>query len=97
MSVFSERKNWNVWLQHLLNLVRNQIGPEYLSNIVTEKITKENKIVAKIIVKQGHKPAFVEYMDKNGQTKIEFFVRGLNTTQSLDNKQTADYIRTRWK
>jgi hypothetical protein len=97
MSVFSERKNWDGWVQHLVSLVRKQIGPEYLSNIVTEKITKENNIVAKIVVKPGHKPAFVEYGDKNGQPRIEFFVRGLNTTQSLDNKQIAVYIRTRWK
>jgi hypothetical protein len=97
MSGFSERKNWDGWLQHLVNLARKQIGPEYLSYIVTEKITKENKMVAKIVVKPSQKPAFVEYLDKNGQRKIEFFVRGLNTTQSLDNKQTADYIRNRWK
>jgi hypothetical protein len=96
MSIFSERKNWDGWLQHLVNLIRKQIGPEYLNYIVTEKFTKEGKTIAKIVVKPSNKPTFVEYRDKNGQSKTDFFVRGLNTTQSLNNRQTADYIKNHW-
>ena len=97
MSIFSERKNWDGWLQHLVNIIRKQIGPEYLNYIVTEKFKKEGKTIAKIVVKPSKKPTFVEYRDRNGQSKTDFFVRGLNTTQSLNTKQTADYIKNHWE
>ena len=97
MSLFSERKNWDGWLQSLVNLIREHIGFDFMTNMITKRIIKDNNIVAQIVVKPSHKPVFVEYKDKSGRIRQEFFVRGLNTTQSLDSKQTVDYIKTRWK
>ena len=68
-----------------------------MTNMITKRIIKDNNIVAQIVVKPSHKPVFVEYKDKSGRIRQEFLVRGLNTTQSLDSKQTVDYIKTRWK
>lgn len=97
MLLFSERKNWDGWTQSLVNLIREQIGSDFLTNMITKRITKDNNIVAQIVVKPSHKPAFVESKDKNGKVRQEFFVRGLNTTQSLDSKQTVEYIKNRWR
>jgi predicted HTH transcriptional regulator len=71
---FSDRKNWDGWMQHLVNIVRKHIGTEYLEHIIVEALDCDGKTVARIRVQKSYKPAFVEQQDnKGGQTKVEFY------------------------
>jgi very-short-patch-repair endonuclease len=95
---FSDRKNWDGWVQHIVNVVRKHIGTEFLEHIRVEAILCDGKTVALIRVQKSYKPAFVEYQDtKGGQSKVEFYYRALNTTQALNTKQASDYIKEHWK
>jgi very-short-patch-repair endonuclease len=94
---FSDRKNWDGWMQHLVNIVRKHIGTEFMAHIRVEDIHCDGKTVAIIKVQKSYKPAFVEYQDKSGHTKVEFYYRALNTTQALNTKQASDYIKEHWK
>jgi superfamily I DNA and/or RNA helicase/very-short-patch-repair endonuclease len=95
---FSDRKNWDGWMQHLVNVVRKYIGTEFLQHIEVEAIDCDGKTVARIKVQRSYKPAYVEQQDnKGGQAKFEFYIRALNTTQALNMKQTNDYIKEHWK
>jgi predicted HTH transcriptional regulator len=96
---FSDRKNWDGWQQHLVNIVRKQIGTEFLGHIDAQPLHRgDGKTVAQIKVQKSYKPVFVEYQDnKSGQNRVEFYYRGLNTTQSLNTKEANDYIKQHWK
>ncbi|MGB8035608.1 MAG: RNA-binding domain-containing protein [Nitrososphaeraceae archaeon] len=95
---FSDRKNWDGWSQHLVNIVRKQIGTEFMSRIKLQSIMYHNKTVAKIKVQKSNNPIFVEFQDgKSGQIKTEFYSRAINTTQALNTKQANDYIKEHWR
>jgi hypothetical protein len=85
----NERKNWDGWLQSLVNLIRDEIGAEFTVKI--KRILHENKTVAKIIVEKSARPAYVERKD------VEFYIRSSNTTRELNTKQASDYTRGHWK
>jgi predicted HTH transcriptional regulator len=86
-----ERKNWDGWMQFLVNLIRDEIGTEFTQYIKVKPILHENKTVAKIIVeKSARRPAYVEKKD------VEFYIRSLNTTRELNTKQASNYISDHW-
>ncbi len=95
--LFKERKDWDGWSQHLVNLVRKHIGAEIMSLLRLERLEYDDKTVAKIQVEKSPRPVYVEYKDNNGQDRTEFFVRAVNTTQALNTKQANYYIRVQWK
>ena len=68
-----------------------------MSFLRLERIEYDGKTVAKIQVEKSPRPVYVEYRDNKGQDRTEFFVRAINTAQSLNTKQANDYIRVRWK
>jgi hypothetical protein len=95
---FSDRKNWDGWLQHLVNIIRKNIGTELMSRIKVQPIIYHGKTVAKIKVQKSYSPVFVEFQDsKSGQIKTEFYYRAINTTQALNTKQANDYIKEHWR
>jgi len=95
--VFKERKDWDGWSQHLVNILRKNIGVEIMTFLRLERLEHGGKTIAKIQVDKSPKPIYVEYKDNKGQDRTEFFVRAVNTTQTLNTKQANDYIRVRWK
>jgi predicted HTH transcriptional regulator len=79
---FSDKKNWDGWSQHFVSTVRKHMGRQYMSNIKSESVVFDDKIVALIRIQKSSKPVYVEYQDnKTGKIKLEFYCRVLNTTQ----------------
>ena len=93
---FKDRKNWDGWLQHFINLVRNHIGTEHSRLLTIESIVNNNKTIAKISIQPSHEPVYVEYIDHRGQEKMEFYIRGFNTTQALNLREANSYIKSQW-
>lgn len=83
--------NWGVWSRAFANAFR-EMGHEHGANIKLEKIRLEGRDVAKFTVRKGQKPVFIEPFGK-----AEFYVRAGAASQSLNPKQTAEYIRKRFK
>lgn len=90
-SIHGSRKNLDGWLQHLVDMITNQIGPEFTQYIKVRPISYQNNTVAKIIVTKSGRPAYVEKKD------VEFYIRSLNTTHALNTKQANYYIVDHWK
>jgi predicted HTH transcriptional regulator len=87
----NERKDWDGWVQFLVNLIRDEIGTEFTRCIKIKRISHENKTVAQIIVEKSARPAYVE------SKTVEFYIRSLNTTHELNTKQASDYIHDHWR
>jgi hypothetical protein len=95
---FNDKKNWDGWLQHFTNLVREHIGIDMMIYLKAKMVNpNSNKTVAIIEVRQSSKPVYVEYKDNKGRNLMEFYIRATSTTYSLNPKQINDYIRERWK
>jgi predicted HTH transcriptional regulator len=90
---FSDKKNWHGWSQHFVSTVRKHMGRQYMSNIKSESVVFDDKIVALIRIQKSSKPVYVEYQDnKTGEIKLEFYCRFLNTTQLLNVKEASEYV-----
>ncbi len=48
-------------------------------------------MVAKVIVEKSTRPAYVEKKD------VEFYIRSINVTQSLNTREANNYIFDHWK
>ena len=83
--------NWDAWSRAFANAFR-AIGPEHSANIKLERIRLEGRDVAKITVKRGQKPVYVDPFGK-----AEFHVRVGTTSQPLNPKQATEYIRERFE
>jgi predicted HTH transcriptional regulator len=90
-SIPGKRKNFDGWLQHLVNMITYQIGPEFTQYIKVRPISCQSNTVAKIIVTKSGRPAYVEKKD------VEFYIRSLNTTHVLNTRQANYYIVDHWK
>ena len=90
------KKNWDIWLLHLSELIKNHIGIEYSASIKLEKVLYQSLIVAAIHVQKAFKPAFL-IVNKNGEKISEFCVRSMSSTRFLDSKRTHEYILDNWK
>lgn len=93
---FGDKKNWDGWSQHFINLIRKHIGIDSITCIKLRNIIIDNKMIAIINVKKSPKPIYVEFQDSKGNNKIEFYIRAINTTQTLDVRQIVDYITRNW-
>jgi hypothetical protein len=89
--VFKDKQNFDGWLQHFVNLVEKQIGKEFFEYINVDQILYEGKTIAKIVVKKSARPAFIE------KTNAEFYIRGINTSRSLNPREASNYIFDHWK
>jgi hypothetical protein len=56
-----------------------------------DQILYEGKTIAKIVVKKSARPAFIE------KTNAEFYIRGINTSRSLNPREASNYIFDHWK
>ena len=82
----SKRKDWDGWSQSFVNAL-NRIGKEFAEYVSHDMILVDGKQVARIAVKRSKAPA---YVDPFGQSA--FNVRVGTTNQTLNSKQTADYV-----
>lgn len=83
--------DWDVWSRAFANAFR-KIGPEHAANIKLEKLRLEGKDVGKISVDKGQSPVYVDPFGK-----AEFYIRVGTNSQSLNPKQTTEYIHKRFK
>ena len=83
--------NWDMWSQVFANAFR-KIGAEHGSDVRLTKIRLEGKDVAKFTVNKSQKPVYVDPFGK-----AEFYMRVGTTSQPLNPKQTAEYIRKRFE
>ena len=51
----------------------------------------------KLTLKKGAYPLYVEEVSKHGIKQKKFFVRGSNSSESLDISQAGAYIQRRFK
>jgi hypothetical protein len=71
---FSDRKNWDGWSQHLVNIVRKHIGTEFMSRIKLQSITYHGKTVAKIKVQKAIVLYLLNFkMTKVAKSRLNFF------------------------
>jgi predicted HTH transcriptional regulator len=82
--------NWECWLEHLLNLIKEKIGVEFVSHLNVKRICMQDKTIAKIIVKKSGVPVFV------GKKITKFYIRHLDTCRSLRADQMDNYIVNHW-
>ena len=86
------KKNSDGFQNHLIQLLKQTIGVNYLQNVDIgfEKI--EEKEICFIKIKKSDQPVFVKW---NGND--EFYIRNGNTTNPLGIKEALSYIETHWK
>ena len=85
---FKKEKNWDMWSQTFTNMVNNRIGKEFHKFIKPEKIIDDGKEIAKIVVSESTRPVFIDPDDK-----ADFHIRAGTTTQPLNPKEAAAYIK----
>jgi predicted HTH transcriptional regulator len=77
---------------HLVNLVRDRIGPVFLPYVHPHFEDSDGGRVLVIRCEKGPKPAFV----KDGQIE-RFYVRGGNATAELSGNSVMDYVKARFR
>lgn len=92
---FSKGKNFDSWLQHFKNLVKNDLGLNSIPYIHVNQIMREGKTVARIEVDKASGPIHMSYKLK-GIPHVDFFIRAYNTTEALDPREFLDYYNTTW-
>lgn len=81
-------KNWDGWSQAFTNVVNNRIGKEFHKYIKPEPILTNGKTIVKIQIKKSLKETYID-----PDTNAEFHIRAGTTTQKLNPKETAAYVR----
>lgn len=76
---------------HLVNLLSDRIGPQFLPYVHPHFEDQEGKRVLVVRCEAGPKPAFVK---DSGQQR--FFVRGGNATTELAGSPVLDYVKARF-
>ena len=72
---FNDKKNWDGWLQHFTNLIREHIGIDVMIYLKPKMVKlNDNKIVGIIEVRKSSKPIYVEYKDTSGKNIVEFYI-----------------------
>lgn len=80
-------KNWDNWSQTFANLINTYLGKDFASLIHLQKVEHQGKTVARIDVRRGIKPVYV-----NGNGGPEFWIKVTNTKQKLNVQEAASYI-----
>jgi hypothetical protein len=70
------------------NIVNNRIGKDFHHYIKHEPISHDGKTIVKIAVKQSPRPSYID-----PDEKAEFHIRAGTTTQPLNPKETASYLK----
>jgi predicted HTH transcriptional regulator len=91
-TVFSDRRTYDGWIQHLKTLIKNHLGNDIMMHIQMARASYENKTIAIVRVNKSPKPVFMEYSLK-GQNRSDLFIRALNTTEALNPRQYSDYFK----
>lgn len=86
------KKNKDGFENHVSMLVKTMIGLSFSKYIHLKFETIEGQDVCLVIVREGHKPAYLI----NGDKKEEFFVRVGNSTQPFSMSDASDYTKTHW-
>ena len=92
---FVDGKEYDKWLQHLKNLIRDHLHIESIAHIQAKAFSVENKTVSWIDVQKASGPVFMDYVQK-GNNRTDFFFRALNTTEVLNPRHQIDYINSNW-
>jgi hypothetical protein len=85
------KKDSDAFENHLNNLIKSSIGPEFRKYIHISFEEVDGKTVATVRVEPSKTPVFVKAPEGK-----QFFVRSGNSTNALDVEQTMDYIKTHW-
>jgi len=85
---FKKEKNWDGWSQTFTNIVNHRIGKDFHKFIKAEPLTHNGKTIVKIVVSQSTREAYIDPDDK-----ADFHIRAGTTTQQLNPKETAAYVR----
>lgn len=88
-----EKKNWDVWNRHLVNMINTYIGKEFHQFISIDPIKQDSKIVALLRIKKGSRESYIEDSQKKSS---EFFIRAGTTVQPLNTRQASEYIKDHW-
>lgn len=83
--------NWDVRSRAFASAFR-RIGAEHGAGPRPERMRPEGRDVAKFTVDKSKRPVYVDPFGK-----AEFYVRVGTTSQPLNPKQTAEYIRKRFE
>ena len=80
--------NWDGWSLALVDGINTTLGPVAARCISHEPVVIAGKTVAKISVRKGRRPA---YLDPDG--RAEFVVRQGSASRTLNTKEAAEYMR----
>ena len=85
---FEKGKNWDEWSKTFSSIISSKIGPEFNIFIKANPITVNGNEIAEITVLQAPRPAYIDPTDK-----AQFHIRAGTTTQSLNPKETSNYVK----
>ena len=85
------KNNWDVFQNHLINLIESKIGNFFQKFILYEFPKLEGKEICQITVFHSTEPAYYE----KGLNQ-QFFVRFGNSTRELSVEEANKYIQERW-
>ena len=81
-------KNWDGWSKSFTNIINDHIGKQFHKFIKTESIPFDGKTITKVSVKRSSPEAYID-----PDTRGEFHIRAGTTTQMLNPKETAAYLK----
>ncbi len=87
------KKDRDGFENHMTMLVKTLIGLSFTKYVTVRFDSIDGKDICIVIVKEGHKPAYLH----NGDKKEDFFVRVGNSTQPFSMSEAEEYIKTHWK
>jgi hypothetical protein len=88
----SKKKDWDGWVLELRNLLDKYIDDSIISQLHLTQILKNGKTIARIDVPSSPKPIYMKY-----EKDEKLFIRRLNSSEKLSNRQSNEYIKERWK
>ncbi len=86
------KKNRDGFENHITMLIKTMIGMTFTKYVSTSFETIDGKDICLVIVREGHKPAYLH----NGDKKEDFYVRVGNSTQPFSMSEAEEYIKTHW-
>ena len=86
-----KRKDRDGFEQFLMTLVKTYLGADICSRVHVVFAATEGKDVCRIVVEQGHRPAYLRDGDN-----VRFYVRTGNLTRELDVEEAVRHIEWRW-
>jgi hypothetical protein len=92
------RRNKDGFEGHLNNLINSAFHKDYAPGNIYIKFPVVNEVeFCEIDISKGEYPLYVEEVLKHGIKQKKFFVRGNNSSESLDISEAGSYIQRRFK